>query len=83
MTPPEEITENIFHMTRRERKAKNIDSLPGSLYEAVEEFEKDDIIKNALGNHIVDQYIAGKEKEWDEYITRVSSWEVEKYIVTF
>lgn len=83
MTPPEEINDNIFGMSRRERRERGIENLPGSLEEAIYEFEHDDVIKDALGEHIVKQYISGKEKEWDEYITRVSSWEVEKYIVAF
>ena len=68
---------------RNEREARGIESLPGSLFEAVAEFKKDDVVKEALGEHIVNQYLAGKEKEWEDYITSVSSWEVEKYIVAF
>ena len=83
MTPPAEISDNIFDMSRRERKSRGIESLPGSLFEAIEEFERDEVIKDALGEHIVNQYLIGKEKEWEEYITSVSSWEVEKYIVQF
>ena len=83
MTPPEEITDNIFGMSRRERRERGIENLPGSLEEAIYEFEHDDVIKEVLGEHIVNQYISAKEKEWEEYITRVSSWEVEKYIVAF
>ena len=29
------------------------------------------------------QYIAGKTKEWDEYRTRVSSWEIAKYMIMY
>ena len=36
-----------------------------------------------LGPHIYTQYIAGKEKEWEEYYTRVSSWEIAKYMVLY
>ena len=28
-------------------------------------------------------YVAGKEKEWEEYCTRVSSWELAKYMVLY
>ena len=83
MTPPAEITENIFDMSKKERKEKGIESLPGSLFEAIAEFKNDEVVKDALGEHIVNQYLAGKEKEWEGYITSVSSWEVEKYIVAF
>ncbi len=83
MTPPDEIHDNIFELSRKERKAKGIQELPSSLREAIDEFEKDEILKEALGEHIVTQYVAGKEKEWEDYSTCVSSWEVDKYIVTF
>ena len=83
MTAPAEITDNIFEMSKSERTAKGIESLPGSLYESIQAFEKDDVVKGALGEHIVNEYIAGKEKEWDEYIKSESDWEVEKYIVAF
>lgn len=83
MTPPDEITENIFAMDEAARAARGIESLPGSLEEAVKELLADELVTAALGEHVVTQYVAGKEKEWDEYRTRVSSWEVEKYIVTY
>ena len=36
-----------------------------------------------LGAHVAAQYIAGKEKEWREYCTRVSSWEIDKYMINY
>ena len=83
MTPPAEITDNIFEMSSEEREEKNIGNLPGSLHEAIAEFENDEVIKEALGDHIVTQYIAGKNRECEEYNTRVSSWEIEKYIFSY
>lgn len=83
MTPPEEITENIFAMDAEKRAANGIDSLPGSLEEAISELKKDQLICDALGEHVLSQYLAGKQKEWDEYRTRVSSWEIEKYIIAY
>lgn len=83
MTPPPEITENIFAMDASTRSSVGIESLPGSLFEAVEELQKDDVIKDTLGEHVVEQYVAGKMAEWDEYRTRVSSWEIDKYIVLY
>lgn len=83
VSPPDEITENIFSMSAKTREAKGILSLPGSLKEALDYFAADSCITDAMGEHVTAQYIAGKEKEWDEYRTRVSSWEVEHYIVTY
>ncbi len=83
MTPPEEITENIFAMSPAERQAKGIEALPGSLEEALIAMKKDTLVMDTLGQHVSSQYIAGKEAEWDEYRTRVSSWERDKYMMNY
>ena len=83
MTPPPEITENIFEMCGEERCQKGIDNLPGSLKEALEALKQDELMMEALGDHASSQYIAGKEAEWNDYRTRVTNWEIEKYIVTY
>ena len=83
MTPPDEVTENIFVMDETARKAHGIDSLPGSLEEAIHAMEADQLILDTLGEHVVANYLDGKRREWDEYRTRVSSWEREKYIINY
>ena len=83
MTPPDEVTENIFVMDETARKAHGIDSLPGSLEEAIHAMEADQLILDTLGEHVVTNYLDGKRREWDEYRTRVSSWEREKYIINY
>ena len=83
MTPPAEITENIFAMDKAARRAHGIDSLPGALDEAIRELEGDRLILETLGEHVASNYLDGKKKEWDEYRTRVSSWEREKYIINY
>lgn len=83
MTPPEEITENIYAMDAETRAAHGIDNLPGSLDEAMTEYLADPLMSATLGEHISTQYIAGKRREWNEYCTRVSNWEVEKYMVLY
>ena len=83
MTPPPEITDNIFAMTPATRKRRGIEALPGSLEEALVYLKKDKLIMNTLGEHVATQYITGKEAEWDEYCTRVSSWERNKYMINY
>ena len=83
MTPPDEVTENIFIMDEAARRAHGIDSLPGSLEEAIQALEADPLILDTLGGHVAANYLDGKRREWDEYRTRVSSWEREKYIINY
>ncbi len=83
LTPPPEITGNIFEMDDAQRAAAHIDALPRTLEEALAEMERDPVVMDVLGNHISRHYIEGKMREWLEYQTRVSSWELEKYLVTY
>ena len=70
-------------MTPAEREAKGIHSLPGSLIDSIAAMQKDALICDTLGEHIVSQYVAGKTKEWDAYRTHVSAWELDKYIISY
>ena len=83
MTPPPEVVENIYAMDSAARKAHGIYNLPGSLEEAIWELEGDQLILDTLGEHVAANYLAGKRREWEEYRTRVSSWEREKYIINY
>ena len=83
MIPPSEITDNIFKMDAATREANGIESLPGSLEEAILAMKADQLVLDTIGPHIAENYVEGKEKEWDEYRTRVSSWEREKYIINY
>src|SRR5512140_3574450 len=79
----EPVNENIFEMSERERKRRRIDVLPANLSEALDCLEKDDLLKNALGEHIVAHFIEAKRSEWQQYIARVHSWEVDRYLQAY
>lgn len=74
------IEEDIFEMTPDERESKGIDSLPGSLGEAIPITEKSELVREALGDHIFEKFISNKKIEWDKYRTHVSKFELEKYL---
>ena len=42
--------------------------------------EKNDVVKNALGDHIFNEFLTAKYKEWDEFRTYVSQWELDRYL---
>jgi glutamine synthetase len=67
-------------MSYRERRHYRIDDLPRDLHEALEYLEKDDAIRAALGEHIYERFTEAKQREWQEYIGRVSEWELERYL---
>ena len=77
---PEPIEINIFGMSAREKAQLNIDTLPNSLENAVNEFEKSEFVKEALGEHIHQKLIENKKIEWDDYRIHVSQFENDKYL---
>jgi glutamine synthetase len=83
MTPPDEVTDNIFAMSKECRQENCIDSLPGTLADSIKELKNDQLLVDVLGEHCFTQYVAGKKKEWDEYRTQVSDWELAHYMVTY
>ncbi len=83
LVPPAEVLDNIFVMSAEERSARGIESLPGSLKEAVDLMLEDEVVCRTLGEHIVAQYSAGKYAEWDAYRTAVSEWEIREYLMMY
>jgi glutamine synthetase len=77
------VNQNIFEMSAREKKRLKIDVLPGSLAEALDCLEKDDLLKNALGEHIYEKFVEAKRTEWHQYIAQVHGWETERYLNTY
>jgi len=77
---PDPIEEDIYEMDEEARKQAGITSLPGNLFEALQEIEKSDLVKETLGDHIFNKFVANKKIEWDRYRTHVSQYEIEKYL---
>ena len=80
---PASVNVDIFEMTLAEKDAAGIDSLPGTLEEAVLALKESPIAKQALGDHIFGKYIEGKTLEWDSYRTWVTDWETKTYIKNY
>jgi glutamine synthetase len=81
--PPQPVTANVYKMSARERSRLKIKSLPGNLGEAVTMLEKDEVVKDALGAHICEQFITAKKAEWSDYIAAVHPWEVDHYLTKY
>jgi len=78
IVPP--VKDNLFDLSEEEIKKRKIVCLPETLHSAIEEFRDSDILKEVLGNHLFYKYIEAKEKEWKEYHTTVSEFELKKYL---
>jgi glutamine synthetase len=79
--PP--INKNIYRMSHRERRHLKIDELPGNLSDALDALEKDDLVRDTLGDHIFEHFLAAKREEWFEYMKHVTPWETQRYLKVY
>jgi glutamine synthetase len=78
--PPAEVVENIYAMTEERKEELEIESLPADINAAVGELLADEVVQDALGDHIVEHFVTAKEIEWDTYRTQVHDWELDQYL---
>ena len=83
MTPPDPVDKNIWTLSVRERRRYRIQELPRDLGEAITLLKKSTLVREALGDHIFDHFIAAKDQEWQEYIAQVHEWEIDRYLATY
>ena len=81
LTPPPESCENLYAIAA-DLEAQGVRRLPGTLEAAIHALEADSTVTGALGEHVTGQYVTGKLREWEEYRTQVSQWELDRYLVT-
>ena len=79
--PPEPTEGNVYKFD--DTSLSNIDILPTSLPEALNELKKNGMIKEVLGEQLFEKYIGIKTKEWNESKIRVAQWEIDKYFYIY
>jgi glutamine synthetase len=77
------VRENIYEFDEAKREEYGITTLPSNLGEAIDALEEDDLVKDALGDHVAEKFIEAKSQEFSEYLVDVSDWELDRYLETF
>ncbi|MGG0202428.1 type I glutamate--ammonia ligase [Bacillus anthracis] len=80
LTPPAAVDRNIYVMTKEEREEAGIVDLPATLAQALVTLQSNEVISNALGDHLLEHFIEAKEIEWDIFRTQVHQWERDQYM---
>ncbi|TFB08778.1 type I glutamate--ammonia ligase [Candidatus Atribacteria bacterium MT.SAG.1] len=81
--PGEPVSQNIYIMSKEEKISLGIESLPSTLNEALLELDKDEVVKSALTDHILKNYIEAKREEWENYRIQVHQWELDRYLTIY
>lgn len=71
---------NIFELNTSERQKRGINDLPGSLPEALQAFQQDNLLQAAMGPVLCEAFTRSRWAEWNEYRIQVTDWEVERYL---
>ena len=71
---------NTYQLTREEKEAKGIQSLPRDMRESIRAFRDSEFMKEVLGEHIFEKYISAKGREWHSYQSQVTDWEINEYL---
>lgn len=79
-TLAEPVEEDLYKFDEEKLASRNIDVLPSSLYEAIQEMKENPLIQEVLGEHLLRKYIRIKTREWNEFKMQVTPWEIEKYL---
>ncbi len=80
LEPQAPIDYNVFDLSEKELEKNGIEMLPATLQEAIREAEADSLIREALGDHVFNNYIEGKKREWAEYSIQITKWETDRYM---
>jgi len=64
-----------INMYEEGHKAKGAKKLPLNLLDAVRQFDRNKVIRDGLGDELVDAYVKLKMHAWDSYATHLSDWE--------
>jgi glutamine synthetase len=77
---PEPVTAATDQLSAEEIGARGLETLPGSLGEAIERFEGSSLLRESLGDHVFDSFVANKKIEWSEYRSQVTQFELDRYL---
>jgi glutamine synthetase len=79
---PPPVEENLYAFDPESLARHQLGLLPTSLAAALKDLRQDEVMREALGVHLLERFIEAKEMEWQSYERQVSAWEVDAYLET-
>ena len=78
--PGEPVSKDLDSMSPDERAAAGVSRLPSNLGQALELFRESELVREALGDSVFNNFIRNKEIEWREFEATVTDYEVKRYL---
>jgi glutamine synthetase len=79
---PAETEDNVWNLTDPERRAMGIQPLPQSLEHAIRKLEESELAAEVLGEEVFSYVLANKRREWSEYRSQVTPFELQQNLET-
>ncbi|HZQ39122.1 MAG TPA: glutamine synthetase family protein [Dehalococcoidia bacterium] len=77
---PEPVEANVFAMSPEERQRRGIGQLPGDLHEAIEAAAASELLRDALGEHLMESFVQNKLIEWEAFRGAITDFELKRYL---
>ena len=77
---PDAVEVNVAEMDPEERRLRGIETLPGSLWEAIAIAEESEMLHRCLGEHVFNSFLENKRIEWENYRSQVTDYELKRYL---
>ena len=79
---PSETEDNVWSLTDAERRAMGIQPLPQSLDHAIRKLEESELAAETLGEEVFSYVLANKRREWSDYRSQVTPFELKQNLET-
>jgi glutamine synthetase len=80
LDPGPPLERDLYRMAPDELDAAGIQRLPRNLFEAIEIFDRDELVAKTLGPVMQDSYSRYKHDEWNRYSVEITDWERAEYL---
>jgi glutamine synthetase len=80
LDPGDPLDRNMYELTGDQLRELGVGTLPRTLLEAVEAFDRDPLAVEVMGAEFRAAYVDLKRREWWEYHDTVSDWEIDRYL---
>jgi len=74
------VEEDVYHFDDAKLKKFYIETLPGTLGEAMDLLKQSEIVRRALGDYIVKKLLEAERAQWEPYRIQVHQWELDRYL---
>jgi glutamine synthetase len=80
---PPPVEESLYGFDDSELERRNVGVLPDNLNDALNALRGDDVVLDALGDHLAERFLEAKTLEWRDYRGQVTQWELDQYLERF